>query len=66
MYGATAACDARVILGDADVQQSPVGIDNRDAGLVFLAPSKIEANEVHRPMPAGAYPRRKLCVCDDP
>ncbi len=41
--------DARVILRVTDLQQSPVRIDNRDAGLAFLAPCKIEPNEVHRP-----------------
>ena len=41
--------DAGVILRDTDVQQPAVGVDNRDAGLVFLAPCKIEPNEVHRP-----------------
>ena len=30
------------------MQQSTVRIDNRDAGPVFLAPCKIEPNEVHR------------------
>ena len=30
------------------MQQSTVGVDGRDTGLVFLSPRKIEPNEVHR------------------
>lgn len=52
------------MLRNTDVQESAVGIDDSDAGVVFLAPRKIKPNEVHGPrLP---YPRRKLCVCDDP
>jgi hypothetical protein len=62
--GSDRGLDALVILLNSDVQQPAVGIDNRDAGVVFLAPSKIEPNEVHTP--SLPHLRRKLCVCDDP
>ena len=39
--------DVGVILGGTDVQESTVGVDGRDTGLVFLSPSEIEPNEVH-------------------
>ena len=40
--------DARVVVGDSDVQESSIGIDNCHASLVLLAPCKIQSNEVHR------------------
>ena len=37
------------VLRGTDVQQPAVGIDDGDTGLVFLAPRKIQSNEVHGP-----------------
>ena len=48
--------DARVILGDADVEQAAVGVNGRHTGLAFFTPREIEPNEVHTPYPAGAAP----------
>ena len=39
--------DVGIVLGGAHVQESTVGLDGSDAGLVFLSPSEIEPNEVH-------------------
>ena len=51
--------DARVILRGTDVEQSAVGVDCRDTGLVLLAPREVESNEVHAGYPAPTR-RRKL------
>ncbi len=66
--GSDCGLDAGVVLGATDVEESAVGVDSRDAGVVFLAPRKIEPNEVHTPTVPDPAPtrRRKLCVCDDP
>ena len=55
--------DAFVILGNADVQESAVGIDYRDTRLVLFAPSKVQANEVHTPtVPIRRLPAAVSCV----
>ena len=40
--------DARVVVGDSDVQEPSIGIDNCHASLILLAPRKIQSNELHR------------------
>ena len=59
--GAMASMMLGVILRGTDVEESAVGVDGRDTGLVFLAPREIESNEVHGATVPCAYPRRKLC-----
>ena len=50
--------DARVILGDSDIEQAAVGVDGRDPGLLLLTPRQVQSNEVHAA--TLHHPGRKL------
>ena len=50
--------DARVILGDSDIEQAAVGGDDRDPGLLLLTPRQVQSNEVHAA--TLPHPGRKL------
>ena len=55
--------DACVILGDAHVQQSAVGIDDGHTGLASFRPTQDPANEVHTPtVPDPRLPAAVSCV----
>ena len=41
--------DAFIVVRGTDVQQPAVGVDDRDTGVVLLAPGQIEPNKVHGP-----------------